>query len=855
MKADLRDQIIAKFADFTVLKPWNRKTVIRTGLIAIGAAIVSLKIIYGFDGHGNRQVTIQERSSKVDLQGKSHWLELATTVVVSLLSGSSWSVPVGVSTLDTVRCLGGGANGTSEGSTFDGGGSGAFAESANVAVSSSVNYGVGGVAQDTWFGGTSFADSDVGAKGASGRIGGSSASSRGTTKRSGSNGGTGYVDFVDGSAGGGGAGAPGPTGSGTAGGDGTGFDSPGNGGTGNGGATAGNSGTNFGDSKGSGGGGNGRGWQFGTAQSAGNYGAGGGAAGWDPINGYGISGAGSQGLIVLSYTAAAAVEADSGSISVTGAAAEYRKTSAIVASSGVIGVSGQDAFLRKSYPNLFADQGAISVTGEPAGTVVGKKVAADAGAISVTGVAAGVTSTRRIDANAGAISVGGQAAALPVTMPADAGAISVTGVAAGVTSARGIAANQGAISVTGVAAGLRRGLEVDADAGSIAVAGQDAITRLGLKIAADRGLITVSGQAADIAINGLYPIWAQSLPGFEAASSINNSTFVAVIDPANLADLENVSHLRFKFAGACIVASAYVGHQALSGDGYDAESLVQITFDGGSAGATIGSSGTKWSDSVEFDFDPTRPLLVSYYLQGNGFAPSIYSPDAFHNVATWRDFGDFASTANKTGFSADGDLHALTAIEGSLTLGPSVIAETGAINLTGQDAAFQAIRTMPAAVGAIVVSGQPAALRKSYPALDAEAGALSVAGQIAGFLKGFKVAADPGAIAVTGVAAGTRRDKRFAAETGAISVLGVAAGLKTTMPADQGAISVLGQNADLYFRRQVAAVTGIYSISGKSAELISLTPIIAETGHYSVAGGDVVIVPSLKRRSVGAIAS
>lgn len=148
-------------------------------------------------------------------------------IVVTLTSGTSWTVPAGVTKLSSVECWGGGggAAGSSWGTSFGGGGGGAYAKKVNLSVTpgASISYsiGAGGTSPasgqgvdggDTWFVNTT----TVRAKGGKGSIqdstnwlggaGGASATSVGDVVFAGGNGGNTPADTSG--AGGGASGSP-----------------------------------------------------------------------------------------------------------------------------------------------------------------------------------------------------------------------------------------------------------------------------------------------------------------------------------------------------------------------------------------------------------------------------------------------------------------------------------------------------------------------------------------------------------------------------------------------------------------------------------------------------------------------
>jgi hypothetical protein len=236
---------------------------------------------------------------------------IATTVHGSILltSGSTWTVPTGVSTLLSVEAIGGGAGG-SAGHAGGGGGGGAYSKIINLSVTSgsviNIQIGSGGAGgaggssgsagtsgTDTWFSSTSVL---LAKAGTAGGAGGAASSGVGTTKYSGGAGGTGTVSSTNGGGGGGGAG--GLNGNGAAAGLASSSTSTGAGGGGGGGGTAGGNNSSY-VNGGSGGNnylgtGSGSGGGPGTAGSAGTLGGGGGGAGqWG--SGYANGGAGGNG--------------------------------------------------------------------------------------------------------------------------------------------------------------------------------------------------------------------------------------------------------------------------------------------------------------------------------------------------------------------------------------------------------------------------------------------------------------------------------------------------------------------------------------------------------------------------------
>lgn len=246
---------------------------------------------------------------------------------VYITSGTSWA---GVATNGgniTVECIGGGGGGggnqATEAAACAGGGGGAYASKSVAYTSGStisgIQIGQGGAGGTdanprngtetywntnvvkAWFGGGGGSTSNYGA-------GGSTDNSTGTTKYTGGTGGGGGASFYGG---GGGGGAAGPNGAGNNGSDyststgGTGGQGDVTyGGTGGDANNDGNAGQEWDSTHGCGGGGGGGSYPNHVGGQGGNYGAGGGGGCGGGMAGGKAGGAGTQGLIVITYTPA-----------------------------------------------------------------------------------------------------------------------------------------------------------------------------------------------------------------------------------------------------------------------------------------------------------------------------------------------------------------------------------------------------------------------------------------------------------------------------------------------------------------------------------------------------------------------
>ena len=245
-----------------------------------------------------------------------------TTKKIYLTSGTTWTVPSdwnsSNNTIEVIGSGGGGAGGQNVGNGGAGGGGGAYSAITNLplvaAATVNIHLGSGGAAGtgsgagsaggDTWFNGTTLANSSVGAKGGSGgtnasgapaAAGGAAASGVGTTKFSGGSSGA----LGGNNAGSGGGGAAGPSGAGHQGGGSPTSSGSNRGGGGGGGAGGGsdsatastNNGTAGGNGKNSSAGGAG-GTSSVPAGGAGSGGSGGGGSYGNPS---GVSGRGGDG--------------------------------------------------------------------------------------------------------------------------------------------------------------------------------------------------------------------------------------------------------------------------------------------------------------------------------------------------------------------------------------------------------------------------------------------------------------------------------------------------------------------------------------------------------------------------------
>jgi len=192
--------------------------------------------------------------------------------------------------------------------------------------------------------------------------------------------------------------------------------------------------------------------------------------------------------------------ADSGSITLTGSAANGVRALAGVAASGSITLTGSAANAVRALAGVAAS-GSITLTGSNAAALRTWLGVAGAGSITLTGSdAAGVK------AGSGAY-----------TSAADAGSITLSGSAAVGTYDRLAAAGAGIITLTGSDASGIRNIPATAEAGSIVLTGSAAVGIRTWLTVAEAGSITLSGSDAEGVYGGAMTLTPADLDAIAAA--------------------------------------------------------------------------------------------------------------------------------------------------------------------------------------------------------------------------------------------------------------------------------------------------------------------------------------------------
>lgn len=99
------------------------------------------------------------------------------------------------------------------------------------------------------------------------------------------------------------------------------------------------------------------------------------------------------------------------------------------------------------------------------------------------------------------------------------------------------------------------------------------------------------------------------------AANWNGRTIRIRISPNTIAMVGDRIRIQFTAAPSGLqIASCYIGHGAVTGNSYDFFDTPQRVLFGGSNGFSIGADANILSDAVAMDFDPTRNLIIAFYI-------------------------------------------------------------------------------------------------------------------------------------------------------------------------------------------------------------------------------------------------
>lgn len=166
---------------------------------------------------------------------------------------------------------------------------------------------------------------------------------------------------------------------------------------------------------------------------------------------------------------------------------------------------------------------------------------------------------------------------------------------------------------------------------------------------------------------GFFVVFNQPMSG--ATDGWNGFTLRVVIPNAQLSSVPaSPTELRATVEAVTSdleLSSLWVGHQAGAGDAYDAASLTEVQFSGGS-GCSVTAGNTLASDTVSFAYDGSSALVFSMHFDGGSGADHAGRRNSVTGVEQYYDGGvNEASTANVTGYTTGtaGQLLVISRIE------------------------------------------------------------------------------------------------------------------------------------------------------------------------------------------------
>ncbi|MGM5087520.1 hypothetical protein E0H64_17640 [Rhizobium leguminosarum bv. viciae] len=343
------------------------------------------------------------------------------------------------------------------------------------------------------------------------------------------------------------------------------------------------------------------------------------------------------------YPASAPVTltADAGTFTLTGVSAALTRALMLQAAAGAFALMDNDAALTRAL-KLQATAGAFALTGNDAAFAKALKLQAAAGSFVLTDNDADLTT------------------GIP-DLVADAGTFTLTGNAAALSRALRLAASSGSFSLTGNTAALHKVITLLAGSGSFALTGVSNTFKRALVMAATQASFTLTGNAATLSA-GSWRTTASASLGVNG-TGFGSTTVRQTIAAANLANIGG-SKVRLTFragTGSAAIDNVYIGHKAASGDAYDFESTpTQITFSGGSAGATVATNSTLLSDEIAFTIQSGKDLIVAIDF---GAAAVVSRGLTQTGWQAYRKSANDASTVNATGYSAIDAADCLSLVE------------------------------------------------------------------------------------------------------------------------------------------------------------------------------------------------
>lgn len=250
------------------------------------------------------------------------------------------------------------------------------------------------------------------------------------------------------------------------------------------------------------------------------------------------AGVGNLSHLVVPVNAAAGggytLNCDQGSYTLTGQAAGTKVGRKLAAGQGTYTLTGSAASLLEGHV-ITCEQGSYTLTGSTA--YADYAITCASGSYTLSGQAAGAKAARKLAAVQGSYTLTGQDVALLYTTPGayslamGQGTYTLTGQAAALQAARRIVAEQGLYALSGQAAALRLGRKVALAVGSYSLTGQDIAFDAPARLAAAAGSYALTGQAVTLTYAGApvaavlsAPPSGRRLQGYGRPANIQRST-------------------------------------------------------------------------------------------------------------------------------------------------------------------------------------------------------------------------------------------------------------------------------------------------------------------------------------------
>jgi len=618
--------------------------------------------------------------------------------------------------------------------------------------------------------------------------------------------------------------------------------------------------------------------------------------------------------IAVKGTTTPTLSAGSGSYSVTGSAAAFKRSLKMLAGSGSYALTGSAAAFLKGV-TLSADAGSYSLTGGDVAYLRGYALPADAGSYTLSGANAAFQRGLVMQADAGSYSLTGSSAdfSLDFTLLAGGNTSQTTGYVSGAVVAKywtstanwtdGDDATYAAVTRDGdmralalsVSASLEGITAVDYRfKGQIVGTGSPYI-RLTGSYSPNGPLETDSlGEYLDETFSLATADWSNWLPAtpvvgdtFDWGTLLNDSVWrvYSILNGGTITQARayqsevRITHVdsRYTLAGHPVAfyrdlyLGAESGSYALTGSDAAFQRHLILQVDAGSyslngSAADFILSNTLMADAGAYtltgaDVAFLRGLALpagsgSYTYTGVNadlITANQFTLDA--GSGSYSLSGVNAAFLNDWVVQADAGSYSLGGADASLNVGWALGVEAGAYTITGSAVQFLRGYALPAATGSYSITGSDVAFKRDLIML-ADAGAYTLTGYpvILSYSFDGALAANPGNYALTGAAADFKRDLVLSAGSGTYTITGasVAFGGNVNLLAESGSYAVTGGDAAFARSLKIAANSGSYSFTGSDVNLDLGFTVAANAGSYSLAGSDVqfVVAGSSTRRII-----